>query len=226
MFRKAIAASLIAVSLLTTGCMLSMDPEDRFASSYCGDYKNAKVVFDEESGTDVHRYTDSEYGFKYTVTAVHYSHKMQDFDYYESGVNYATDFDRKYLENFLENTDYSKIKKKYDLEVSVILQSDIWELTEKQTRLHDFDAAADLILIRTDKELSSDDEKKIFKFFTSAMEKYDTREHFIESFDYLKHHVHLSLRMMIISTPHIEDVAEGKNYKVKYYIYGKTEDGD
>ncbi len=225
--KKTIIAFVLVASLMMSGCFLRAltSPEDYFADTYCGENSRGDVKTEEIDGTEreVHYYIDEEYGFKYYVYTATYTRKKQDFEYYETVSTTISDFDSKYIDCFMDDFDYSDIAEEYDLEITVESQKVLKDYSTYHVHNIDHDALDDMIIVRTDRDLTKSEEDDILEFIKEAVKDFDTRGHFKFEEDNMGRRVSYYLRIVIISPPEQEDTDDGRTAHFRFGAVGKFE---
>ena len=143
-----------------------------YAEVWCGPCKQLDhyTASEHDDGSRVEVYTmeDKEYGFTYQVEA--YYTKVSS---YEPDANYLSeDFDYQYLKVFLDETDFSDLIDKYELDI--VLEEPQPAKTEGLYMFYN-----PTIKFYTDLQLSEDDNAEIMQFTYDSLQKFDAkRKHF------------------------------------------------
>ena len=147
-----------------------------YADVWCGPCKelDSYTAQEKEDGSKVVVTTleDNEYGFTYQVEA--YYTKLSSSRTMEA--NYLSEeFDYKYLQVFLERTDFSELVEKYELEI--VLDPPKPAKTEGLFMFYN-----PTLDFRTERELSEEERKEIMDFAYYSLKQFDQeRQHFIRN---------------------------------------------
>lgn len=184
--RKLLSLFLALMVFATSGCSImdlskSNSKDDHpygyktgkdYAEVWCGPCKQLDhfTVTEEDDGSRVEAYImeDKEYGFTYQVEA--YYTKVSS---YEPQANYLSeDFDYQYLKVFLDETDFSKLVEKYEL--NIVLEEPQPANTEGLYMFYN-----PTINFYTDQQLSEDENAEIMQFTYDSLQDFDAkRKHF------------------------------------------------
>ena len=179
---RIISALLISVISIFSGCSLfggsnNDRPYDsnfatakEFAQYWCGSCEevDSYTVTAGDEEILIHKFTDSEFGFTYTVeeTSKQYANKSKPTVSY-----YCRDFDYYYLKEFLARTDLSSITDQYD----ITIEQD--ELIESQNKdIYNIYIAR--FAMWTDRDLTDAEGSEIMQFVYNALDSFDSRDHF------------------------------------------------
>ena len=172
-----------------------------YADAWCGPCKEIDTftALEKEDGSKVVVTTleDEEYGFTYQVEAYYTklaSSRSMDANYL------SEEFDYKYLQVYLEKTDYSELIEKYDLQI--VLDPPKPANTEGLYMLYN-----PTLDFRTDRELSDEERKEIMEFAYYSLKQFDdNRKHFI------RNAACSSVFMHIYCKPSEKEAARGMKY--------------
>lgn len=211
LMKKAIAAVLIAAAAVMSGCSFlpgkggsssgglsfgDRDHSDRYGSAeeYCeywfGPCEEVDSYTEEWGGTErtVHVMKDKEFGFEYTVA-----------DSKEGYFLFSGNFAYYYIDEFLKSDGLADIKEEYDLEF--------------ENFGREGDIGSPTIRIHCDRELSSEENKKILDVVMSKLDQFDSERKVFN-----KKHDNISVAIQLWSPPWESD----KKTKARYHVENET----
>ena len=215
---KIITIFLASVMLLLNGCgSKSVSVTDRpydtnfatakeFAEFWCGpcDATESHTLTIDDDDILIHKFTDSDYGFTYTVEERYtkYSNKSKPVVSY-----YCRDFDYYYLKAFLDKTDLSEITDKYEI---TIKQDELIESKNKDI----YNIYIARFSMWTEKEISDLEGNRIMETVYNALDAFDSRDHFTKDPDCT------ALFFELYCAPREEEAAVGTPHHIFSGRYG------